>query len=75
MNPWIQQKKIDPQCEYIKKWLIELQYLSSISIHNLYKQRPINLTEQQYLFPIVDHLQAIKVVEDMFSSTNGNAIQ
>ena len=24
-NPWIQQKKIDPECEYIKKWVTELK--------------------------------------------------
>jgi deoxyribodipyrimidine photo-lyase len=67
MNPWIQQKKIDPECEYIKKWIIELQHLSTVSIHNLHKQRPIDLAEQ-YPFPVVNHSQAIKVVEDMFSS-------
>jgi deoxyribodipyrimidine photo-lyase len=70
MNPWIQQKRFDPQCEYIKKWIIELQSISSIAIHNLHKQRPIDLTE--YPFPIVNHSPAVKVVESTFSTATNN---
>ena len=36
-NPWIQQKKIDPECEYIKKWVTELKDIPVRLIHNLDK--------------------------------------
>ena len=67
INPWIQQKKFDPECEYIKKWVVELQDLPANSIHNLNKQRPMDLVVG-YPFPIVNHSEAIEVAENMFSS-------
>lgn len=60
LNPCIQQKKFDPECEYIKKWVVELQDLPANSIHNLNKQRPMDLVVE-YHFPIVNHSQAIGV--------------
>ena len=33
-NPWSQQKKFDPDCEYIKKWVPELKSLDPKSIHD-----------------------------------------
>lgn len=32
-NPWIQQRKYDPDCVYIKRWIPELKRLSSEAIH------------------------------------------
>lgn len=52
-NPWRQQIRFDPNCEYIKKWVPELQQLSSQAIHKLNEQRP--LVEIGYPKPIVDH--------------------
>lgn len=51
-NPWLQQKKYDPKCSYIKKWVPELRELSAAQIHSLDKRRPSNLG---YPKPIVDH--------------------
>lgn len=34
-NPWIQQKKYDPDCIYIKKWIIELKDATPKEIHCL----------------------------------------
>jgi deoxyribodipyrimidine photo-lyase len=68
INPWIQQKKFDPECEYIKRWVIELQDLPAASIHNLHKQRPMGLIAE-YPFPIVNHSEAIEIAENMFSSS------
>ena len=56
-NPWTQQRKYDPQCEYIKKFIVELRHLSPKEIHNLEKRRPLNL---KYPKPIVDHSIARK---------------
>ncbi|MFX1507697.1 MAG: cryptochrome/photolyase family protein [Promethearchaeota archaeon] len=52
-NPWLQQKKFDPQSEYIKRFIPELRDYNPKLIHNLFKTRPRDLTD--YPKPIVDH--------------------
>jgi len=54
-NPWLQQKKFDPECEYIKKWVPELKGIPSNTLHKLDKARPEDL---DYPKPIVDHSEA-----------------
>lgn len=52
LNPWLQQKKFDLECVYIKKWVSELRDAPVKEIHNLWK------TKKQigdYPKPIVDH--------------------
>ncbi|GMU19111.1 MAG: deoxyribodipyrimidine photo-lyase [Candidatus Babeliales bacterium] len=51
-NPWLQQKKFDKECEYIKKWVPELKHLNAKEIHNLNKTKQI---VKNYPRPIVDH--------------------
>ena len=52
-NPWLQQKKFDPECEYIKKWIPELQTTHTKEIHNIWKAPlPEN---HPYTHPIVEH--------------------
>jgi deoxyribodipyrimidine photo-lyase len=65
INPWIQQKKFDPECEYIKKWVVELQDIPANSIHNLNKQRPMDLVVE-YPFPIVNHSQVMEMAENHY---------
>ncbi len=55
-NPWLQQKKFDPKCEYIKKYVPELKSLEPRQIHNLYK-----INTQNYPRPLVDHLKEAKI--------------
>lgn len=50
-NPWLQQKKIDPDCVYIKRWLPELKHYSPERIHNWFKQ-PL---AGSYPPPMVEH--------------------
>ncbi|MFX0151470.1 MAG: cryptochrome/photolyase family protein [Candidatus Hodarchaeota archaeon] len=52
-NPWLQQKKFDPQCDYIKRYIPELQEYHPRIIHNLFKTRPKEL--KNYPNPIVNH--------------------
>lgn len=52
-NPWLQQKRFDPDCLYIKKWIPELMALSPKEIHGLAKSMPKTLSG--YPEPIVDH--------------------
>ncbi|MFT4308059.1 MAG: cryptochrome/photolyase family protein [Candidatus Woesearchaeota archaeon] len=51
-NPWLQQKKFDPDAVYIKRWVPELSDLDANTIHALETRRPDGLA---YPEPIVDH--------------------
>ncbi|MEM3373902.1 MAG: deoxyribodipyrimidine photo-lyase [Candidatus Woesearchaeota archaeon] len=53
-NPWLQQKKFDPNCIYIKKWVPELKELKPEEIHNLEKIDP-SLKGINYPKPIINH--------------------
>ncbi len=60
-NPWLQQKKFDPECIYIKEWVAELKKYDPSSIHTWYAQKyPI----KNYPKPMVDH-----AVESMKAKT------
>ncbi|WMW24377.1 deoxyribodipyrimidine photo-lyase [Methanolobus sediminis] len=52
-NPWLQQKKFDPECLYIKKWIPELEGLSPKAIHSMDKGQ--QLPGVDYPQPIVEH--------------------
>lgn len=63
-NPWLQQKRFDPECEYIKRWIPELQALSKNKLHTLFEDdlfRPTN-----YPAPMVEHAQQKILAEEMF---------
>jgi deoxyribodipyrimidine photo-lyase len=63
-NPWLQQKRFDPDCVYIKKWLPELRQLSAKYIHTMNEDditRTVN-----YPRPIVEHSRQKIHAEDMF---------
>jgi len=49
-NPWLQQKKFDPEAVYIKQWLPELAHLTPKAIHALARS-----TVRGYPAPLVDH--------------------
>lgn len=69
-NPWRQQKRFDPECEYIKKWVPELSGLSSKDIHDLEKGRvPVGI---KYPEPIVDHKKESIRSRAMFASIKEN---
>lgn len=51
-NPWLQQKKFDPQATYIKTWVPELKNFSVKTIHAWYKQSEPSST---YPAPMVEH--------------------
>lgn len=53
-NPWLQQKKFDPDCEYIKKWVPELQDFAPKVIHRWYAMWQEN-KKITYPKPMVDH--------------------
>lgn len=51
-NPWLQQKKFDPECRYIKKWVPELKNVPIAIIHGWEKTEYANTT---YPRPMLDH--------------------
>lgn len=54
-NPWLQQKKFDPDCTYIKTWIPELQDIEPKIIHNWFKESGPDIPD--YPRPIVDHTE------------------
>jgi deoxyribodipyrimidine photo-lyase len=66
-NPWLQQKKFDPQCAYIKKFVPELMHLPPKLIHELYTNgRPLD-QELNYPRPIVDHIVESKIAKSHYA--------
>ena len=53
-NPWLQSKKHDPDCKYIKKWIPELKEVEPNIIHNWYKYYDKDDYKNIYLSPIVE---------------------
>ncbi len=49
-NPWLQQKKFDPEAEYIKRWVPELRNATAAQIHGVDKKGIVG-----YVRPLIDH--------------------
>jgi deoxyribodipyrimidine photo-lyase len=63
-NPWLQQKRFDPECAYVKRWVPELKQLKPAYIHTMYEDdmtRSVN-----YPKPIVEHSVQKLHAEEMF---------
>ena len=63
-NPWTQSKNYDPNCEYIKKWIPELEDVENKHIHQWYKF--FEEYESDYPEPMVDHDKARKETLEVF---------
>lgn len=66
-NPWVQQKKFDPDCIYIKKFLPELEKLPPTAIHHWYDKK-YRTKECKYPIPIIDHEKASRETIRMYRS-------
>lgn len=62
-NPWSQQKKFDPDCTYIYKWLPELANVPAKQLHSL-DRNP--LVGYNYPDPIVDHKQQSALAKELY---------
>lgn len=62
-NPWLQQKKFDPECIYIKRWIPELAHVDPHVIHLWYKQK-VPLTG--YPLPMVDHATESRIAKALY---------
>lgn len=65
-NPWLQQKKFDPDCAYIKRWVPELANVPNNIIHTWHKQKE---GSHGYPLPIVDHTLQSRKAKDMYKKT------
>ncbi len=61
-NPWLQQKRFDPDCEYIKRWVPELSRMPANEIHALEKNSP----PDGYAKRIVEHAPEALFAKEMF---------
>ncbi len=52
-NPWLQQRKFDPECIYIKRWLPELKAIPNKTIHSWFKKTQVTING--YPRPLVEH--------------------
>ena len=66
-NPWLQQKKFDPECVYIKKWIPELSELSTKQIHDI-ESKPLD-SSVDYPEPMVFHKEESASSNLMFKVT------
>ncbi len=64
-NPWLQQKKFDAECVYIKKWIPELKDVENATIHTWYAQKQ---SINNYPLPIVDHAYESKIAKKLFKN-------
>ena len=66
-NPWNQQKKFDPECAYIKKWVPELTKFSPKAIH-AWQEEKFRENCKDYPAPMVDHEKASKEILKAYKS-------
>ena len=58
-NPWLQSKKFDVDCEYIKKWIPSLKDIPNKELHEWDKYcSKYDLKEIDYVAPVVNYKQA-----------------
>ncbi|ANE55699.1 deoxyribodipyrimidine photo-lyase [Methylomonas sp. DH-1] len=67
-NPWLQQKKFDPDCRYIKTWLPELQGYSAKAIHN-WEKAPV---AGDYPPPRVNHAEQSRSIKAQYQTLLSN---
>ena len=68
-NPWLQSKKFDSDCEYIKKWIPEIKNIPNNELHkweDYYKNYDLN--KINYYKPIVDYKEAREESIKMYRS-------
>ncbi len=65
-NPWLQQKKYDKDCKYIKKWVDELKPLSSQIIHKWEQKGSEYTKEVAYPLPLVNHKKEAEITKKSY---------
>lgn len=63
-NPWLQQKKFDTECLYIKKWVHELKKVEPKIIHAWFKEKSPRI--KGYPRPIVEHEKEARIAKKIY---------
>jgi deoxyribodipyrimidine photo-lyase len=63
-NPWSQQQKFDPDCEYIKRWVPELKSIPTKEIHQLILNK---FKVPDYPSPMAEHKMEVEITKSIFS--------
>lgn len=71
-NPWLQQKRFDDDCRYIKKWIPELKNAPTGLIHSW--SAGADLFGGEYPSPMVDHSAESQKAKEMFKSVKGKVV-
>lgn len=66
-NPWVQQKKFDLDCKYIKKWIPELEKIPPAIIHHWYDKK-YHTKSSKYPIPTIDHEKTSYKTVEMYRS-------
>lgn len=66
-NPWLQSKRFDPKCVYIKKWIPDLVSVPEKDIHK-WNETYMNYKNIDYPEPIVDHKENSNKIKDLFKN-------
>ncbi|HLJ30889.1 MAG TPA: deoxyribodipyrimidine photo-lyase [Candidatus Babeliales bacterium] len=67
-NPWLQQKKFDPACIYIKKWIAELRSYDPKIIHSWFKKNSPLI--KNYPKPMLDHAKESELAKRIYRKTS-----
>lgn len=66
-NPWLQQKKYDPDAVYIKEWVPELKNIAPKLIHQWFKKKvQAEYAQCDYQAPVVDHDLESKIAKKLY---------
>lgn len=65
-NPWLQQKKFDADCDYIKQWVPELKNIDKKIIHQ-WEKLSQHSTIPNYPAPIVNHANEARIAKKNYS--------
>jgi deoxyribodipyrimidine photo-lyase len=68
MNPLLQSRNYDPECEYIRKWIPELAKVSNKDIHDWSKKTKLKYPNVKYPAPIVDQKEASNRATNMWKN-------
>jgi len=64
-NPWRQQRRFDPDCEYVKRWVQEIEHLTPSAIHDLELSRQV-----KGYTPILDHRKESLAAKNLYRQQN-----
>lgn len=70
-NPVTQSKKFDPEGEYIRRWVPELQSVLGDAVHEPWKLGEKKVKSLGYVMPVVKHDEARKVALERYKAGLG----